>query len=114
MRGTNGRDYGGKLVDENMIVLRMRIREMRMLETDHAPPSGWKDWEKQYYAQYDSDVCAAVGLLQSHLMNMRPSLAIGVVLLFVFCVPISTVVLMFHAVEIAKGMLSGIHLIKLM
>ncbi|KAK9272335.1 hypothetical protein L1049_002706 [Liquidambar formosana] len=42
VRGTNGRDYGGNLVDENMIVLRIRIREMRMLETDmHHPRVGW-------------------------------------------------------------------------
>ncbi|KAK9272784.1 hypothetical protein L1049_003161 [Liquidambar formosana] len=112
MRGTNGRDYGGKLVDESMIVLRIRIREMKMLETNHVPPSDWMEWEKRYFKYYDSDICEAVGLLQSLLMNMRPSLAIGIAVLIALSVPLSTAVLMFHAVEITKGILSGIHLIN--
>jgi hypothetical protein len=33
--GTEGRDYWGRLVDENMIVLRCRIREMKMIEMNH-------------------------------------------------------------------------------
>ncbi|KAJ0099905.1 hypothetical protein Patl1_21372 [Pistacia atlantica] len=32
-RGWKGRDYEGRLVDENMIVLRMRIQEKKLLRT---------------------------------------------------------------------------------
>ncbi|KAL6324776.1 hypothetical protein AAG906_018303 [Vitis piasezkii] len=93
--GTSGRDYGGKLVDENMIVLRMRIREMKMLR------------RKRYYERYNGDVCEAVGLLQSYLMNIRPSLALGFLALITLSVPISTAVVILHAIEMARGILSG-------
>ncbi|GMN28300.1 hypothetical protein TIFTF001_002013 [Ficus carica] len=80
-RGTNGRDNGGRLVDENMIVLRMRIRGVKMLENGHdgrdQPPSDWMEWEKQYFVHYNEDVLEGIGLLQNYLMNIRPSLALG-------------------------------------
>ncbi|KAK2652377.1 hypothetical protein Ddye_012233 [Dipteronia dyeriana] len=74
-----GGDYRERIVNENMIVLRMRIRENKMLETRNEPPSNWMEWEKKYYANngYDEDVCEALGFLQNYLMNMRPSLALG-------------------------------------
>jgi hypothetical protein len=58
---TNRRDYWGRLVDKNMIVLRLRMREMKILETNYKPPSTWMEWEKQYFWRYIYDVCAAVG-----------------------------------------------------
>ncbi|KAA8547753.1 hypothetical protein F0562_004182 [Nyssa sinensis] len=63
-RDTNGRDYSGRLVDEDMIVLRLRIRETKILETSYEPPSNWMEWEKQYYIahDYDKDVCEAMVL----------------------------------------------------
>ncbi|GAV75822.1 hypothetical protein CFOL_v3_19298 [Cephalotus follicularis] len=107
----NGRDYGaGRLVDENMVVLRMRIKEAKISEMNHEPPEGWMQWEKQYFMHYHSDVCEAIGLLQNYLMNVRPSFAIGIVALVALSVTISTGVTMFHAIEIAKGILSWIHL----
>ncbi|KAK7839360.1 hypothetical protein CFP56_018101 [Quercus suber] len=33
--GTNRRDYWGRLVDENMIMLRLRIKEMKIMETNY-------------------------------------------------------------------------------
>ncbi|KAK2652379.1 hypothetical protein Ddye_012235 [Dipteronia dyeriana] len=71
--------YGGRLVDENMIVLRMRIGEIKMLEKRNEPPSNSMEWEKKYYANngHDEDVLEAVGFLQNNLMNMRPDLALG-------------------------------------
>ncbi|KAK9271657.1 hypothetical protein L1049_002020 [Liquidambar formosana] len=105
-RETNGRDYWGKQVDESMIVLRMRIWEMKMLNTSHAPPSNWMEWEKRYYSRYGSDVCEAMGLLQSYLMKTRPSLALGMVALIVLSVPISTMVVMYNAIDIARVILS--------
>lgn len=103
-RGSGGRDYTGRLVDENMIVLRMRIREVQMLEASEPPPSNWMEWEKRYYEHYNEDVCKAVGLLQSYLMNIRPILALGFLGLIAFSVPISTMTGVFQVLQMAKGL----------
>ncbi|CAK9152343.1 unnamed protein product [Ilex paraguariensis] len=100
------RYYDGRLVDKNIIVLRMRIKEMKMMETSHEPPSDWMEWEKKYYEHYYEDVCEAVGLLQSYLMNTRPSLALGMAALVALSVLISTFVVMLNVIEIAKGVFS--------
>jgi hypothetical protein len=97
------RDYGGRIVDENMILLRMRIRELKMSEMSQEPPACWMEWEKKYYTQYDEDVCEAVGLLQSYLLSIRPSLALGMAALVILSVPFSAGVLLFHALEMAKA-----------
>ncbi|KAK9277594.1 hypothetical protein L1049_007139 [Liquidambar formosana] len=102
--------HGGRLVDENLIVLRKRIHEMKMVERNYEPPSDWMDWEKRYYTSYDSVICEAVRFLQSQLMNTRPSVAIGMVALIILSVTTSTAVLLFHLMEIiTKGALAGIH-----
>uniref|UniRef100_A0A7N2KWB4 Uncharacterized protein n=1 Tax=Quercus lobata TaxID=97700 RepID=A0A7N2KWB4_QUELO len=103
--GTNRRDYWGRLVDENMIMLRLRIKEMKIMETNYEPPSNWMEWEKQYYPRYNEDVCEALGLLQRYLMNMRPGLAFGVIAFVTFSVLISTGMVMFHAIDISKKIL---------
>ncbi|KAL4652027.1 hypothetical protein ACB092_01G203300 [Castanea dentata] len=101
----NRRDYWGRLVDENMIMLRLRIKEMKMMETNYQPPSNWMEWEKQYYPRYNEDVCEALGLLQRYLMNMRPGLAFGAIALVTFGVLISTCMVLFHAIDISKRIL---------
>nr|XP_027078711.1 uncharacterized protein LOC113701982 [Coffea arabica] len=104
--------YGGKLVDENMIVLRMRIKKMKTLESGHdQPPSNWMGWEKKYFAShYNEDVLEAVGVLQSCLMNARPSMALGMLAILALSLPISTYVLLVNFVELARGLLdSGFH-----
>ncbi|KAA8532600.1 hypothetical protein F0562_032584 [Nyssa sinensis] len=54
--------YNGRIVDENMIVLRMRIRETKMAESNcESSPSEWMEWEKRYCKRYDKDICEAVG-----------------------------------------------------
>ncbi|OAY57136.1 hypothetical protein MANES_02G073500v8 [Manihot esculenta] len=103
----------GSLVDDNMIVLRVRMREMKMMEEFDYPPSHWMEWEKQYYAHhnYNTDVCEAVGLLQNFLMNIRPSIALGILALLFMCVLISTGVVFSYAVEITMRLiLSVFHL----
>ncbi|KAJ4709789.1 Mediator of RNA polymerase II transcription subunit [Melia azedarach] len=100
---------GHRLVDENMIVLRKRIHEMKMVERNYEPPENWMGWEKRYYTSYDSLICEALGVLQSQLMNTRPSLALGVIALIALSVPTSTALLCFHLMEITKGILAGIH-----
>ncbi|XP_007033113.2 PREDICTED: uncharacterized protein LOC18601947 [Theobroma cacao] len=91
-RGTNngGDHYQGKLVDESMIQLRMRIKEMKVFEKSDELPSNWMEWEKQYFLHYNEDICKAIGLLQNYLMNVRPSLALGMIALLMLSVPIST------------------------
>ncbi|CAJ1842421.1 unnamed protein product [Sphenostylis stenocarpa] len=106
VRASNGRDGEGKVVDESMIVLRLRIKEMKMLETNREPPANWMGWEKQCYDHYDEDVCNAIGLLQSYLMKTRPSVALGMVTLLAFSVPISSVTLLFCALGMGKTILS--------
>ncbi|KAI5677220.1 hypothetical protein M9H77_08170 [Catharanthus roseus] len=105
-------DYGsGRLVDENLIVLRMRIHEMKMIERNYEPPTEWMDWEKSFYTSYDSMICEAMGVLQSQLMNTRPSLALGMIALVTLSVPISTGLGMFHLLELTRGVLAGIHML---
>ncbi|PIN10172.1 hypothetical protein CDL12_12647 [Handroanthus impetiginosus] len=88
-------DYGrdrikGKLVDENMIVLRMRIQDIMKKEDEEnygKKTDKWTDWEREWCKNYESDVFEVVGILQMLLLNSRPSLVIGMVALFVlsFC-----------------------------
>ncbi|TKY64836.1 hypothetical protein E2542_SST07687 [Spatholobus suberectus] len=106
-REMNGRDHKGKLVDESMIVLRLRIKEMKMSEMNREPPANWMDWEKQCYDHYDEDVCNAIGLLQSYFMGTRPSVALGMLTLLALSVPISSATILFSALQIGKSVLSG-------
>ncbi|KAJ7000474.1 hypothetical protein NC653_011072 [Populus alba x Populus x berolinensis] len=48
-------------------------------------------------------------MLQNYLMNVRPSLALGMVALVSLSVPISAGVVLLQAIEIAMGVLSAIH-----
>ncbi|CAK7326698.1 unnamed protein product [Dovyalis caffra] len=83
-------DYSDKLIDEDMIVLRMRIQEMKIAERNYDVSSEWLEWEKRYYSDsYNSDVCEAVGFLQSVLMKTRPSLVLGMVGLVALSIPTS-------------------------
>ncbi|TMW87712.1 hypothetical protein EJD97_019588 [Solanum chilense] len=105
----NSNDFGR--VDENLIVLRKRIHEMKMVETNHEPPTEWMDWEKSLYMDYDSNICELMGLLQAQLMDTRPSLVLGMVGLIALSVPTSTIVVLFHLLELAKGVLAnGLHI----
>ncbi|KAJ4901345.1 Uncharacterized protein Rs2_15296 [Raphanus sativus] len=100
---SSGKDHyyrGGRLVDENMIVLRKRIHEMKMVERNYEPPSHWMDWEKRSYSSYDSAICYSVGLLQSFFMNSRPTVAIATLLLLLVSVPVSSSVLAFGLLDL--------------
>ncbi|XP_052205174.1 uncharacterized protein LOC127809999 [Diospyros lotus] len=105
-REMDGRwDYSGRLVDENMIVLRMRLREMKISELSHQLPESWTEWEKKHYAHYNEAVCEATGFLQSVLMNTRPSLALGLVVLIVLILPFSTFEVILRVLELAERVL---------
>lgn len=110
-RDAHDRDYGGRIVDESMIVLRKRIHEIEMIEGKNEAPTDWMDWEKRYYnTNYYSDICEAMAVFQSQLMNTRPSLALGMVALIAFSLPTSVGFVLFHLAEIAKGTITGVHL----
>ncbi|XP_052205172.1 uncharacterized protein LOC127809998 [Diospyros lotus] len=111
MEGGRDGHRGGSVVDQNMIVLRMRIKEMEWAERSHAPP-GWTEWEKEYYGsqRYSEDVCEAMGWLQLMLMNTRPCLAIGMAAMVALSVPISAYWLLFHAMEMANALVPGFHI----
>ncbi|XP_047165377.1 uncharacterized protein LOC124834671 [Vigna umbellata] len=100
-----GHHYEGKMVDDNMILLRMRIREIETLETKGKDSSDWNEWEKKYFQNYDSDVCEAVGVLQRVLMNTRPSFALATFALLMLTTSMSMLQLAFHLVGYAKGIL---------
>lgn len=92
-----------------MIVLRKRIHEMKMVERNYEPPSHWMEWEKRCFTSYDSLVCEIVGVLQSQLMNTRPSLALGLFVLIAFSVPISSTLVFSHFLQITKIVFDGFH-----
>ncbi|CAI9756019.1 unnamed protein product [Fraxinus pennsylvanica] len=101
-----GHDKGqqkGRLVDENMILLRMRIHDQKMAEENHSPPANWMEWEKKWYVNYHSDVFEAVGLLQNLLMDSRPGLVLGVVSLMILSGSTSMALLLCYLVDIFKG-----------
>lgn len=104
-----GRDYRGGLVDKSMIILRKRIHEMKMIERNYEPPEEWTEWEKRYYTCYDEYICQVVGLLQSYLMNTRPSFSLGMLALITMSVPASTVMIVLLLMEGANGVLSAVH-----
>jgi hypothetical protein len=102
-------DDRGCLVDESMIILRKRIHEMKMIERNYEPPEEWTEWEKRYYTCYDEYICQVVGLLQSYLMNTRPSVSLGIFALITMSVPASTVMILLRLMEGANGVLSAVH-----
>ncbi|XP_019417677.1 PREDICTED: uncharacterized protein LOC109328594 [Lupinus angustifolius] len=96
-------------VDESMIVLRLRIKEMKMkmMEmNDNEAPCEWMEWEKKCYDHYDEDVCEAIGFLQCFFMSLRPSVALGLLTLVVMSVMICLGVGFFYALDIARTLLS--------
>ncbi|KAJ0257037.1 Mediator of RNA polymerase II transcription subunit [Hirschfeldia incana] len=99
---------GGKLVDENMVVLRKRIHEMKMVERNYEPPTHWMQWEKRIYCGYDATICDALCILQTSLMNSRPSVAFGTLLLILVSVPVSTAFFAFRILDILLWLVNAI------
>ncbi|KAL6539036.1 hypothetical protein OROMI_025362 [Orobanche minor] len=105
-REFENQDFSGRRVDESMIVLRMRIHEMKMGENNYEPPREWMDWERRIYTNYDSMICDGMGHLQSYMMETRPSLALGMIALIALSVPILAAVVMSNLLELIKGVLA--------
>lgn len=106
-RGSADQNFGGRLVDESMIILRKRIHEMNLIERSYEAPSNWMEWEKRYYTNYDSMICEAMGVLQTQLMNTRPSVAIASMVLVAITVPTSSALLFLHLFDLVKALLSS-------
>jgi hypothetical protein len=96
-------NYG--LADEGMTVLRRRIREARMAETNYEAPAGWAAWEKRYYRTYVSDVSTLAGALQLMAMGTRPGVAIAVAALVLGGVPVSAAVALHLLGQVAGAVL---------
>ncbi|EES00403.1 hypothetical protein BDA96_03G097800 [Sorghum bicolor] len=101
--------YGGALVDEGMSVLRRRIREARMAETNYEAPAEWAPWEKRYYPAYVSDVSSLVGALQLLLMGTRPGVAIAVAAVVLASVPVSAGAALHHLALVADAVLQSVN-----
>ncbi|KAK4416441.1 hypothetical protein Salat_2469600 [Sesamum alatum] len=112
----------GKSVDDNMIVLKMRIKKMKVSDSIRSsnqgsadaaaakpPSSDWKEWEKKLFTRYHEGVCDSVELLQSFLMNTRPSVAVGMLVLVAMSVPVSSSVVVVNALKVARALLAGCH-----
>ncbi|KAI9085639.1 hypothetical protein K1719_032482 [Acacia pycnantha] len=108
----SGRDRRwGRQVDENMIMLRLRIREIKMMEKkddeEEEEGSGMMKWEREYYVgEYGKHVCEVLGLLQSYLMSVRPCLAVGIVLLVALSVFMSSGLLLFNSIKMMNTLYS--------
>ena len=101
--------YGGRLVDEDMIVLRKRLREMEIAEKEEeAAPAHWAEWERRYYCgSYSDDIYDSVAALQRLLMSTRPAVALAAVALVVVSLPAAAVAVVLNLVGVIWG---GIHM----
>ncbi|XP_054782113.1 uncharacterized protein LOC129289380 [Prosopis cineraria] len=119
VRAIGGREHRwGRLVDENMIVLRLRIREMKIMEKknekeeeDDDDDKGMMEWERKYYVgEYGEHVCEVVGLLQSYLMSVRPCFAMAMMLLVALSVFISSGLFLLNSINTMKALFSSVFL----
>ncbi|KAE9450974.1 hypothetical protein C3L33_17142, partial [Rhododendron williamsianum] len=95
-------NYGRSVVDENLIVLRKRIHEMKQAESSYEPPAHWMEWEKKCYAGKDEFVCELMGLLQTWMMDARPSLVLGAILVVALSVPAAGAVAGYQMLAVIK------------
>lgn len=106
--GSEGGRGGSRIVDEGMIVLRMRIREIQQFEKSYEAPPEWMEWERSHYDEYNSLVCKIVGFLQTQLVNSRPGLALGMLALIAFSTASSSATLLIHLLGIAQWISSAV------
>ncbi|KAF3776566.1 hypothetical protein EJ110_NYTH47035 [Nymphaea thermarum] len=99
IRDSDDRNFGSRIVDENMFLLRKRIHEMKMVERNYEAPAGWMDWEKKYHLAYASHVHVGVGLLQKFLIGTRPSVGVGIMVLVGLSLPTAASLVLFNLVE---------------
>ncbi|GKC89953.1 hypothetical protein Tco_1150602 [Tanacetum coccineum] len=98
----------GKMVDENMIVLRERIRKMEEIEYDggdNGLPNNWMEWEKTYVfsGSYHANVYDVIAFLQRLLMETRPSVALGMVAVLAFGGSATTIMVLQWLLNMVQG-----------
>ena len=64
------------MVDANMILLRKRMFDLKMQETNYKSPEEYMEREKQLYPEYHANVLRAMECLQYSLINTRLIVAI--------------------------------------
>jgi hypothetical protein len=93
----HGGDFGGPMADNDMFTLSRRLHEIKITtETKLEAQKSWMEWERRYYDKYCSGVCAFVGLVQLLLMNIRPSTAVAMLVLFMSSVPAAIIMVLLH------------------
>eukprot|EP00253_Pinus_taeda_P006206 PITA_06206 len=93
-------------VDAEMIVLRKRMQELRMQETNYSPPQHWMKWEKEWSVTYNSDICEFVGWLQKMLINTRPFVAIAVLALILLSLLVFVLLLLFQIFQVSAPLIA--------
>ncbi|KAK4400015.1 hypothetical protein Sango_1107600 [Sesamum angolense] len=96
-----GRRQGNK-VDENMIVLRIRMQEMLRKEEQQNYEECKDKWMVRC-KNYEWRVIEGVGLLQILLMNTRPSLVMGMAALLIYSVCTSLAVMSCYLLRFFMG-----------
>ncbi|RWW36152.1 hypothetical protein BHE74_00058848 [Ensete ventricosum] len=98
-KDANDHDFSGRLVDENMAVLRERIHEMKVGGAKYEAPSEWMEWEKQYHKRYRLDVCELMGMVQRWLLSSRPCVGLACVAVVALSLPMTVLVILFYRVK---------------
>ncbi|XP_057866193.2 uncharacterized protein LOC131073709 [Cryptomeria japonica] len=101
---SSGESGPGRMVDEDMLVLRKRMYEVRMEEINYIPPHHWMEWEKKWYPTYNSDVCSSLMWLQNILLNTRPGVTMATVLSISLSVPACLLLLLIQCSITLNGL----------
>lgn len=102
----------GESVDDDMIVLRMRIKKLKALEAAASSESQDSSLvaRTKSITNYKEDFCEGAESLQSHLMNARPrALALGMLALLVMSGPLSESGVLGDVWKVARRLLAGCH-----
>jgi len=101
------------IVDANMILLRKRMFDLKMQETNYKTPEDFMEWEKELYPAYHAQVFRAMEWLQYTLINTRPVVAITLLSLISASIPLSIIIVSASPVsrvgQITMALLSSLH-----
>ncbi|GLJ09362.1 hypothetical protein SUGI_0107360 [Cryptomeria japonica] len=87
---------GQNIVDENMIVLRKRIYEVILQESNsYENPSKCMECEKCLYPDYHHNMLNAIQRLQCILINTHPSTVIAIAAIICLSLPLSFLMALF-------------------
>ncbi|KZV52975.1 hypothetical protein F511_31908 [Dorcoceras hygrometricum] len=112
--GSEDKDAGKSSVDGNMIILQMRIKKLKALETASkervaSSSSDPEEWEKKSFTTHHENVYEILEVLRSYMLKTKPSVALGMLALFAMSVTLSSPVAVDNVLKVLKGLLSGCH-----